>query len=215
MPWSVIFAGKASWLESATIRALRSSARIVCLGTCAAETAEALQRYTSAGVVLFHLGDEADIGLRHLESIVRLPEAGRIIATSDEREDALFGRCVDCGAWGFVAVESSIHDHLDTIRRVSAGRLCYPRSILDRIETSGGQMRMATPDGAFAQHLTSDELELFTLLAEGSTTAAAAMTLGIDVKQARRRRSRIMRKLRLANVASLVRLAIREGVILP
>jgi len=215
MPWSVVFMGGAVWLESATMRALRSSARIVFVGACAPDTPDATQLCASARVTLLHLGDETSTGLRRLESVVRIPGAGRVIATGDASDDALLGRCVDRGAWGFLNAQSSVPDHLDIIRRVSAGRLCYPRSILDRIETSGGRMRMAVPGRTVTKGLTSDERELFALLAEGATTAVAARELGIDVVRASRRRSSLMRKLGLANIASLVRLAIREGIISP
>ena len=61
--------------------------------------------------------------------------------------------------------------------------------------------------------LTSRELEILRLVAEGQSTKEIADVLSISVKTVETHRLRIMRKLRIHNIPGLVRYAIRRGLI--
>jgi len=61
--------------------------------------------------------------------------------------------------------------------------------------------------------LTSREREVLQLVAEGKTTKEIASLLGVSVKTAESHRTRVMQKLDIHETASLVRYAIRRGLI--
>jgi PAS domain S-box-containing protein len=61
--------------------------------------------------------------------------------------------------------------------------------------------------------LTSREVQVLTLVAEGHSTKEIAVLLGISYKTADSHRSRIMEKLGVHETASLVRYAIRQGIV--
>src|SRR5437660_399983 len=63
--------------------------------------------------------------------------------------------------------------------------------------------------------LTPREREVLQLVAEGKTTKEVAKLLGISVKTAESHRTRIMEKLEIHETASLVRYAVRRGLIQP
>jgi PAS domain S-box-containing protein len=63
--------------------------------------------------------------------------------------------------------------------------------------------------------LTERERQVLTLIAEGRSTKEAALQLGISYKTADSHRSRILEKLGVHETASMVRLAIRAGLIIP
>jgi DNA-binding NarL/FixJ family response regulator len=63
--------------------------------------------------------------------------------------------------------------------------------------------------------LTPRQREIFRLIAEGRTIQEIANELNISVKTAEGHRAQLMERLNIHDVASLVRLAIREGVITP
>jgi DNA-binding NarL/FixJ family response regulator len=63
--------------------------------------------------------------------------------------------------------------------------------------------------------LTPRERQVLQLVAEGKTTKEVATLLGISVKTAESHRGRIMRKLDIHETASLVRYAIRQGMLQP
>ena len=61
--------------------------------------------------------------------------------------------------------------------------------------------------------LTARELQVVALVAEGHSTKKIATMLGISYKTADSHRSRIMEKLGVHETASLVRYAIRQGIV--
>jgi PAS domain S-box-containing protein len=63
--------------------------------------------------------------------------------------------------------------------------------------------------------LTTREAQLLTLIAEGKSTKEAAALLGISYKTADSHRTRLMEKLNVHETASLVRWAIRLGLVKP
>ncbi|MBV9504514.1 MAG: PAS domain-containing protein [Acidobacteriia bacterium] len=63
--------------------------------------------------------------------------------------------------------------------------------------------------------LTERERQVLVLIAEGKSTKEAALKLGISYKTADSHRSRILEKLGVHETASMVRYAIRSGLITP
>jgi len=63
--------------------------------------------------------------------------------------------------------------------------------------------------------LTERERQILVLVAEGLSTRDAALKLGISYKTADSHRSRILEKLGVHETASMVRYAIRAGLIEP
>jgi DNA-binding NarL/FixJ family response regulator len=63
--------------------------------------------------------------------------------------------------------------------------------------------------------LTKREVEVFRLIAEGKSTKQTAAILGIAFRTAVCHRYRIFQKLRVHETASLVRLAVRAGLVRP
>jgi len=66
-----------------------------------------------------------------------------------------------------------------------------------------------------ADPLTSRERQVLQLVGEGKSTKDVATLLGISVKTAESHRSRLMQKLDIHETASLVRYAIRHGLVQP
>jgi DNA-binding NarL/FixJ family response regulator len=63
--------------------------------------------------------------------------------------------------------------------------------------------------------LTSRERQVLQLVGEGKSSKEVATLLGISLKTAESHRSRLMQKLDIHETASLVRYAIRRGLIQP
>jgi len=61
--------------------------------------------------------------------------------------------------------------------------------------------------------LSAREHEVLQLIAEGKSTKDIAVILGISVKTAESHRSRLMQKLDIHETASLVRYAVRRGLV--
>lgn len=67
--------------------------------------------------------------------------------------------------------------------------------------------------GPAVSPLTAREVQVLALVAEGHSTKETAVLLGISYKTADSHRSRIMEKLGVHETASLVRYAIRQGIV--
>jgi rsbT co-antagonist protein RsbR len=76
-------------------------------------------------------------------------------------------------------------------------------------------IRALSETRAAPARLTSRERQVLQLVGEGKSTKEAAAQLGIAVKTAESHRSRLMRKLDVHETASLVRHAIRRGLVQP
>ena len=63
--------------------------------------------------------------------------------------------------------------------------------------------------------LSSREREVLKLVVDGRTSKEIAATLGVKPASVHTYRSRIMAKLEISDIASLVRLAIRHGLVRP
>jgi DNA-binding CsgD family transcriptional regulator len=72
---------------------------------------------------------------------------------------------------------------------------------------------LAAKDESPLSSLTSREMEVLQLIAEGRSTAEIADRLFVSVKTISTHRGRLMEKLAVGNVAGLTRIAIREGVV--
>jgi PAS domain S-box-containing protein len=86
------------------------------------------------------------------------------------------------------------------------------------IDVTDRRRRMYTPDEASVRlvfALTERERQVLVLIAAGKSTKEAAAQLGISYKTADSHRSRILEKLGVHETASMVRYAIRAGLIEP
>jgi DNA-binding NarL/FixJ family response regulator len=84
------------------------------------------------------------------------------------------------------------------------------------VEASSGTAAGMSP-APQPQHalLTNRETQILKLIAAGNSTKQAAFILGIKFKTAVGHRSQLMKKLRIHDTASLVRFAIRTGLVEP
>lgn len=85
-------------------------------------------------------------------------------------------------------------------------------------DVSGRKQSSITPDEQAVRvvfSLTERERQVLVLIAEGKSTKEAAARLGISYKTADSHRSRILEKLGVHETASMVRYAIRAGLIAP
>ncbi len=209
----VAFAGRADWLMSSPLRAVRQDRRIITVALSLLETfrIERVARCAEIVVLQFDGGFK-----RGLATLVQSTSHGlRMIAVTRFIDESMLGRIVAGGAWGHVGESSPPDVYCEVIAQVGAGRLAYPPAVLDRIETCGGRMTLEPAGEGSFNLLTAEEHELLKLLWDGLSAAKAARVVGVSARTAQRRRESIMKKVGASNQTSLLRLAIRAGVIDP
>ena len=130
-------------------------------------------------------------------------------------DEQYFFEGLSAGASGYVPKKAAPVALVSAIHAVQGGGVyLYPtvaRSVVDdylRRVKSGGER------GAY-DGLTDREREVLTLIAEGDTSQAIAVSLSVSVKTVERHRTNIMEKLNLHNRIELTKYAIRKGLIQP
>ena len=87
--------------------------------------------------------------------------------------------------------------------------------MLERARVDFSKHQEAASRDALLSRLTTREAQVLTLIAEGKSTRETAAILGISYKTADSHRTRVMEKLGVHEAASLVRCAIRLGLVTP
>jgi two-component system, NarL family, invasion response regulator UvrY len=150
-------------------------------------------------------------GLGGLEVVGRLkaadPEA-RILVLSMHDDETHVTRALQAGAMGYVTKNADPEELLEAIASVAAGHTYIEREIAEAL-VFASLRSPAQP----RQDLSSRDLEILRLLADGRSLPQIADTLGISYKTAANNCTRIKTRLGAASTAELIRIAIRCGLV--
>lgn len=132
----------------------------------------------------------------------------KVILLTQHDEDQYVTEALRAGVKGYVLKSQAADDLVHAIREVSKGSVYLSPSISRTVVDAYLSKTYVTPDP-----LSTRERQVLQLVGEGKSTKDIAMQLGISVKTAESHRARLMRKLDIHETASLVRYAIRRGLI--
>jgi len=135
------------------------------------------------------------------------PKTKAILLTQHE-EDQYIREALGVGVKGYVIKNQVASDLIHAIRQVSRGQF-YLSPGVSRAVVEAYRTKSDSP----ADPLTGRERQVLQLIAEGKSTKDAASLLGISVKTAESHRMRLMQKLDIHETASLVRYAVRRGLV--
>jgi len=147
-------------------------------------------------------------GTGGIEMISRLKAADpgvRVLILSMHDDLMHVTRALQAGAAGYVSKHAPPDEILTAIRRVAAGQTYVEHDIAEELVFAN----LRAPPHPL-QDLSSRDLEILRLLAEGRTLPEIADTVGISYKTAANSCSRIKAKLGAASTADLIRIAIRS-----
>lgn len=134
----------------------------------------------------------------------------RVLVLSMHEETALVKRALEIGADGYVLKSAAKDELVLALREVQAGRRYFgggtADSLLGRTAVKGG-------GAALLEGLTDREVEVLAALAEGLANKEIGDRLFISPRTVDTHRTNLMRKLDMHNVAGLVRIAIKAGLV--
>jgi DNA-binding NarL/FixJ family response regulator len=165
-------------------------------------------------VVLMDIAMPRLNGLEATRQVLKAVSATKVIILSAHSDDAYVKNAADSGAMGFLLKQTSAHDVCRAIREVQNGKTFFSPSISRRQDRLNPPSlnRVGTLKKKIAQ-LTSREMEVLQLIAEGKANKETAVELGIGIKTVEKHREHLMGKLDIHDVASLTRYAIAAGII--
>jgi DNA-binding NarL/FixJ family response regulator len=137
-----------------------------------------------------------------------------VIILSSHNDDASVENATNSGAAGFLLKQTSALDVCRAIREVYQGKTIFSPSIAKRFSRLHPQLsnRAGTVKPSIDQ-LTSRQMEVLQLIAEGKANKEMAAELGIDIKTVEKHRQNVMQKLDIHDTAGLTRYAISAGII--
>jgi two-component system, NarL family, nitrate/nitrite response regulator NarL len=138
----------------------------------------------------------------------------KVLILSAHSDDAYVEQVAALGAAGFLLKQTSSHVLADAIREVKNGNTFFSPALSKRLQDH--PQKSAAQRGASKKsrnRLSSREVEVLQLIAEGKPNKQIASELGVSFKTIDKHRQHLMTKLNIHDTAGLTRYAISTGVI--
>jgi DNA-binding NarL/FixJ family response regulator len=152
-------------------------------------------------------------GIEATRRIHGVSPATAVLILAGSYSERIEEECLSAGARGFVLKSNSEDRVIVAIEALVKGETFFVRDASrccgEGLSQAGARLQAA------AACLTSREIEITQLLAEGKTNWCIATILGISVRTVETHRANVMRKLGLQSVVELVHYAVRNLMVEP
>lgn len=153
-------------------------------------------------------------GLEATRQILQANPSTKVIMLSAHADDAYIEQANAAGASGYVIKQASAHVLCEAIRQVQKGNTFFSPSIRRHLQRH--YERSPKRSGLNKKRnasLSSREIEVLQLIAEGKPNKETASELGISIKTVEKHRQHLMHKLNIHDTAGLTRYAVSAGII--
>jgi DNA-binding NarL/FixJ family response regulator len=176
--------------------------------------AVALARKLRPAVVVMDIAMPQLNGLEATRQILKGNPGTKVLILSAHSDEAYIEQVTALGAAGYLLKQTSAHVLSKAVREVQKGNTFFSPSIARHLQNRYVQ----TPDARErvqkkGARLSSREVEVLQLIAEGQANKQIAAELDISVKTVEKHRQRLMEKLNIHDTAGLTRYAIVAGII--
>ena len=176
--------------------------------------AVALAKKLRPAVVLMDIAMPKLNGLEATRQVRKAVPATKVLILSAHSDDAYVKDAIDAGAVGFLLKQTSSNEVCEAIREIQKGKTFFSAAVArrrDRIDSqTAGRTGLLKQKAA---QLTSREMEVLQLIAEGKANKETAAELGISIKTVEKHRQNLMAKLNIHEISGLTRYAIGAGII--
>jgi DNA-binding NarL/FixJ family response regulator len=170
-----------------------------------------LCRSCPADVVLMDPGMPSLNGMEATARLTREFPQVRVIILSSQHSDEDVAQAWKAGARGYLLKQAAPDELHDAIQEVARGDLHFNEEISAGLLHRQGRRPAPGWRGALEQ-LTERQREVLQLMAEGQNTKAIALILRVSPKTVEYHRLQLMARLRIYDIAGLVRFALRTGL---
>jgi DNA-binding NarL/FixJ family response regulator len=214
MPYRVLIVEDHKIMRDGIKALLDRSGEFTVVGDAETGT-EAIQICTEIlpDVVLMDIGLAGLNGIDATAELLRhCPSAKVIILSMYDDEDSVVSS-IRAGARGYVVKRASSGDLLDALRAVARGGSYLSPHVSERLLTRirRGDTETVGRHPLLAQ-LTPREFQVLGLIVEGKASKEIAVILNLGVETVRSYRKTLMKKLKVNNVAGLIRVALAAGL---
>ncbi len=154
-------------------------------------------------------------GMEATRQILEAQPGTKVLILSAHCDDAYVALVSAIGAAGYLIKQSAAHVLPEAIRKVHAGKTCFSPIVAKRLNhhMNKAYARGDLRHDSKSTQLTSREVEVLQLVAEGKANKETAQELGISIKTVEKHRQSLMEKLNIHDTAGLTRHAIATGII--
>jgi two-component system, NarL family, nitrate/nitrite response regulator NarL len=153
-------------------------------------------------------------GLAATRQVLKAFPATKVLILSAHSDDAYVEDAMEAGAVGFLLKQTSSYVLSEAIREVQKGKTFFSPSIAKHLRAQDQQPpKRSGQNHRKAASLSSREMEVLQLIAEGKANKETAGELGISIKTVEKHREKVMRKLDIHDTAGLTRYAIAAGIV--
>ncbi|OGV67052.1 MAG: DNA-binding response regulator [Lentisphaerae bacterium RIFOXYC12_FULL_60_16] len=153
-------------------------------------------------------------GLEATRQIHRACPSAKVLILSAHGDKAFVEQAVTLGAAGYVTKQTASEVLSKAIRKVHGGETAFDAGFSPYSSVGSGTGPAGTePFNLTIGKLSSREMEVIQLIAEGSANKQIAAELGISIKTVEKHRGNLMQKLNIHETAGLTRYAITVGIV--
>lgn len=152
-------------------------------------------------------------GIEAIQQMLPRHSHMKVVVLSIHETKPYVYRALKAGAMGYLIKETAGLEVADAVRAVYRGGRYLSRNIADLLLDISSQQVGTSIEISPLDKLSLREREILQLVAEGKTSQEIAERLSISPKTVDTYRSRLMQKIGVNDVASLVKFAIQHGVI--
>ena len=176
--------------------------------------AVAMVKRLRPAVVLMDIALPLLNGLEATRKILKAVPNTRILILTAHNDNAYVKNAMESGAVGFLLKQASARVLSKGIREVNKGNVFFGPFITKLLpERERKSLDRAGRPKPRKARLTSREMEVFQVIAEGKANKQIAAELGVSIKTIESHRERLMEKLNIHGIAGLTRRAIGEGIV--
>ena len=151
-------------------------------------------------------------GIEATRQIHKTFPSTQVVILSMHSSDEYILRALQAGARGYLLKESAGEEVIDAVRAIRAGRRYLSEEIADRLVNGYLDLYSKSEATGTLNILSPRELEVLQLVVEGKTSSDIAHILTLSPKTIETYRSRLMQKLGINDMPSLVKFAIKHGL---
>jgi len=153
-------------------------------------------------------------GIEATRQILNARSATQIVMLAEQDSKVSFSDALNAGVRGYLLKSDPGSDIVRAVESSSRHQAFLNSRVVEIIlEDYRARIGEKLSGGPSRERLTPRERQILKLLAEGSTNKEIAFSLGISTKTASGHRTKLMHKLGLTSISSLVRYAIRNKII--
>jgi two-component system, NarL family, response regulator NreC len=181
--------------------------QIVCEASNGQETIRSVEK-THPDVAIIDISMPILNGLDTTRELKKSSPNTKVILLTEHDGDEYATESLRAGGRGYVLKSQAAEELVHAIREVCRGSVYLSPGISRAVVDAYISKSYVSTDP-----LSGRERQVLQLVGEGKSTKDIAVTLGVSVKTAESHRARLMKKLDIHETASLVRYAIRHGLI--